>query len=375
MSRPRIALLGVKFFPSRGGVSRIVEDTVLALRDRYDLTLYCEREAEVDQTLDGVEIIPMPRLPFGPLGVFAYFLLCAVHVRWRGKADLVHIHKTDAVFVLPLLQRRFRCVATSHEAPYRRDKWSGFARVYFQSCERLFMRSKARLTCISRPLCEEYEEKYGRPVEFVPNGVDLDPERDVEGARSLLEAHGVHGEFALFAARRIMSTKGCHTLLEAWREVDPKVPLVIVGDAAHIPSYFRRLETLAADRDVHFLGYVVDKSLMMGLVDQASLFIFPSENEGMSVMLLEVAAMGTPMLCSRIPENSAVFDEGEVRYFEPSQAADLARHLVAALDHPQEMKAVAEAARARVAEEYGREAIAEQWARIYEEELGASPRD
>ncbi len=372
MSRPRIAVLGVKFFPSRGGVSRIVEDTLLELRSRYDLTLYCEREAGVEQTLEGVEIIQMPRIPLGPLGVFVYFALCALHVRWRGDADLVHVHKTDAAFVLPLLQGRFRCVATSHEAPYRRDKWSGFARAYFQTCERIFMAARARLTCISRPLSEEYEAKYQRPVDFVPNGVDLDPERNLAGAKELLEVHGVHGEFALFAARRIMSTKGCHTLLEAWQEVDPKLPLVIVGDADHLPAYTQKLKKLAADREVHFLGYVVDKGLMMGLVDRASLFVFPSENEGMSVMLLEVAALGTPMLCSRIPENTAVFDEHEVRYFEPKNADDLAKHLVAALAEPHEMKAVADAARARVVREYGRAAVAERWAEIYDQETSSA---
>ena len=158
--RRRIAFFGARYLPSRGGVSRVVEDLLIRLRDRYDLTVYCEAHEDAATAVEGVEVIQFPRLRFGSLGVLIHYALCCLDLLRRGQYDLVHVHKTDAAPFLPLLTRRFRCVATSHEAPYRRDKWSWIGRLYFRLAERIFMRSRATLTCISRPLCEEYSERW-----------------------------------------------------------------------------------------------------------------------------------------------------------------------------------------------------------------------
>ena len=112
---------------------------------------------------------------------------------------------------------------------------------------------------------------------------------------------GIEGPFVLFAARRVMATKGAHTLLEAIGRLAAPPTVVVLGELDHLPAYTRRLRALARGCDVHFLGYVADKPLLLGLVAAAELFVFPSETEGMSIMLLEVARVGTPIIASSIP--------------------------------------------------------------------------
>jgi glycosyltransferase involved in cell wall biosynthesis len=372
--RRKIAYVGARYLPSRGGVSRVVEDLLVRLRDRYELTVYCEAHEDAATAVAGVEVIQLPRVRFGSLGVLLHYALCCVDLLRRGQYDLVHVHKTDAAPFLPLLTRRFRCVATSHEAPYRRDKWSWIGRLYFRLAERIFMRSRATLTCISRPLCEEYAERWQRTVEYVANGVDCESAIDRDGAARRLVEAGITGPFVLFAARRVMATKGAHTLLEAIKRLAAPPTVVVLGELDHLPAYTHRLRELARGCDVHFLGYVADKPLLLGLVAAAELFVFPSETEGMSIMLLEVARVGAPIVASSIPENCAVFGDAEVLYFPAGDAAALAARIAEARRDPEAMRARAERARARILEQYDGERIAERYADLYERVLaeGAS---
>jgi glycosyltransferase involved in cell wall biosynthesis len=377
--RRRIAYIGARFLPSRGGVSRVVEDLLVRLRDRYELTVYCEAHEDAATAVAGVEVIQLPRVGFGSLGVLIHYALCCLDLLWRGRHDLVHVHKTDAAPFLPLLTRRFHCVATSHEAPYRRDKWSWIGRFYFRLAERIFMRSRATLTCISRALCEEYVERWQRCVEYVPNGVDGESAIDRDGAARVLAEAGVTGPFVLFAARRVMATKGAHTLLEAIARLAEPPTVVVLGDLDHLPAYTHRLRALARGSDVHFFGYVADKPLLLGMVDAAELFVFPSETEGMSIMLLEAARVGTPIVASSIPENRAVFDDAEVLFFQVGDASALAKRIAEARRDPAAMRARAERARERVLHQYAGAQVAERYAEIYERVLvprelpGSSP--
>jgi len=372
-ARLRVAVLGVKYFPSKGGTSRVVEDLLEALSDRYDFTLYCYRDPRARGHLPGVETVELPEFPGGSIGVFLYYLWCALHLLWRGGVDVVHVHKIDAAPTLPLLLLRFACVATSHESPYRRDKWGRVARAYFKFAEQRFLRSGARISCVSASLAESYRKRRDGPVEFIPNGLRPLLECDDAAAEALLEERNVEDGFVLFAARRVMSTKGAHTLLEAAaRKAGP--PVLLIGDFDQLPEYTERLRALAepvvaAGSAVHFVD-PVDRGTLMALLGRATLFVFPSEAEGMSIMLLEAARMGAPMIASDIPENTSVLAPDEAVFFETGNADDLARCLAWARAHPAELKTRTERARRRVESDFGIESVAQRYAALYDAAAG-----
>jgi glycosyltransferase involved in cell wall biosynthesis len=365
--KPRIAILGVKFFPSRGGTSRVVESTLRALADDYDFTVYCYRHEAARAHVPGVRVveIPAPRLP--GVGVFAYYARCMLHAL-RADYDLVHVHKLDAAFLLPALAWRSPCIATCHELPYLNEKWSAFARGYFRVMEWVMMRSPVTRTCVSREQQRYFRERYGSDVEHVPNGVE-EPRPDRAGARELLARHGVEGGFLLFAARRIIPLKGLHTLLDALHRISFRGTLVVAGDESHTPAYVAEVKRRAEGLDVRFVGFVEDPGLVMGLVGAADAFMFPSEREGMSLMLLEVAAVGTPVLCSDIPQNRDVLEEDEAIWFRSKDAADLAEKVEWVRSNADEVAARAGRARKRVAERFSAEGVARRYARIYDDAL------
>jgi glycosyltransferase involved in cell wall biosynthesis len=370
--RPRIGVLGEKFWPSRGGTSRVVESTLRHLAERYDFTTYAFTTDEPGPEVPGVRVVRFPRPPGGSAGVFAYYARCARHAR-RQDLDLVHVHKTDAAFVLPRLEQRFPCIATTHEIPWTNDKWSLVGKTYFHLMERFFVRSGALLTCVSREQQRHYLERHGRDVQVVPNGVEP-PVFDDGGADALLAELGVEPGYLLFAARRLIPLKGLHHLVEALHRTAFAGTLVVLGDPTHAPAYVDRVRAASAGLDVRFPGYVADRAILSSLVRRARAFVFPSEREGMSVMLLEVAASGTPVLASDIPQNTDVLGPDEALFFRSGDANDLARALAVLEADPAAALARGQNASRGVAQRFDAGAVAEQYARLYDQLLQTKHR-
>jgi glycosyltransferase involved in cell wall biosynthesis len=364
----KLVVYGVKAFPSQGGTDRVAENLIRQLKDRFHITLYCYKSPEAKTHIPGIEVIEFKPLSSGALGAFVYFLQSALHLIFTRKADLVHVHKTDSAFFIPLLRLRFKVVATSHEAPYKRDKWNALIKLYFHLVERMFISSPNKCTCISQPLTDYYEKKYSKPVLFIPNGINpLTSESfDVQNAQRFLPAGtSLDKPYILFSARRIMKTKGCHTMLDALVKIGYTGQVFIAGELTHNTDYLDELKKIGRNLNMHFLGFVNPLNTLLALVQRAEVFIFPSETEGMSIMLLEVASAGRPIVASDIPENTQVFSNEEVLYFKVSNPTDLADKLQFALNNKTQMESLARKCQEKVYTKYVWANIANTYADVY----------
>lgn len=365
----RIIFFGIKTFPSQGGTDRVAENLIRQLKDRFHITLYCYEDPGAASYMDGVDVIQFRPLTKGALGAFVYFFISALHIVFTRKADLIHLHKTDAALFIPLLRLKAPVVATSHEAPYKRDKWNKVMKLYFHLVERVFVGTANLCTCISQPLTEYYKQKYNKNVIFIPNGINpvSVSDFDYEGARKFLpDGASMDKPFILFSARRIMKTKGCHTMLEALAKIGYTGQVFIAGELTHNAAYLEDLRRIGNPLNVHYLGFVNPLKTLLAFVERAQLFIFPSETEGMSIMLLEVASAGRPIIASDIPENTQVFSDREVLYFKVADAGDLAGKVKFALSNPDEMEQLAKNCQKKVYSDYVWSNIASSYAEVYQ---------
>lgn len=361
----RIAFLGLKYFPSKGGTSRVIENLILNLNREYDITLYCYKNKSIPSQLKIAKIVQIPQIPLGSCGVFIYYLLCALHALLFLKADIIHIHKVECAIFIKLLSIKYKIIATSHEMGYLRDKWSFVGKLYFRLMEVIFINSSAILTTISEPLSKYYFKKYKKKVIFIPNGVDCNNKYNEKSVNRILRKHKINSPYIIFAARRIMATKGAHTLLEALIQNKYSGKIIIAGDDTQLPQYTKRLKILAKTIDVHFIGFINSIDILLDIIKRAELFIFPSEVEGMSIMLLEVASVGTPIICSDIPENKSVFSSEEVLFFKNKSVIDLSEKIKWAFNNPKSMQKIANNAKLKVVKQYFWKKIVEQYSAVY----------
>ena len=367
MKKKKIAIFGVKYFPSKGGTSRVVENLLWEMKDHFDITIYCYKNDLAADFMEGVKTIQFSETPIKGIGVFLFYIKCFLHMMWNGKYDLVHLHKMDGAFFLSLLNFKYRTIATSHGLPYLNDKWSSGAKFYFRRMEEMFMRSNARLTSVSKTQVEYFDEKYKRKIVYIPNGIHPIGKVLPEFADEILENNNVEGEYLFFAARRLIPLKGCHTLIDALKKINYQDTLVIAADKEQLPRYTEQLKKSAEGLKVKFIGYVSDLKVLNALIFRSKFFVFPSELEAMSMMLLEVGSVGTPMICSDIPQNTAVLENGQVLFFKSENANDLAEKIEWAIENETEMNSFAKNAKQIIEEKYLISRVAEKYNDLYKE--------
>ncbi len=360
MDKKRIAIIGLKGLPPFGGAANVGDTIIGQLAGTYDFTVYATASHTTHKgDYKGARQIVFSRFPIKKLNVFYYYIASAVHAVFaRRKYDLVHLHHMDGAFTLLLLRLRYKVIATGHGTPYKNGKWSKMLYPYFKFNEWLQARLSNHLTVVAKFLIPQYQHLLPpSKMTYIPNaiiplapaGVDLG-----------------YKDYILFAAGRIISTKGLHILLAALHKSGYRGKLLVLGDLSQHKDYSQELFDLAKGLDVEFKGMIKDKALLNAYVAGARLFIFPSTLEAMSMMLLEVASLRTPVICSDIVQNTDIFEQDEMLFFHSDSDTDLAARLDWALDHPGEMKILAEKAWYSQSTRYDSATIARQYADLFD---------
>ena len=104
---------------------------------------------------------------------------------------------------------------------------------------------------------------------------------------------------------RIMQEKGVEELFDAMERLGDRAILDLVG--FYDDDYSQRVDELVAKGVAQFHGFQTDPRPWYA---QADIIALPSYHEGMSNVLLEAAAIGRPLVTSRIPGCLEAVDDG-----------------------------------------------------------------
>ncbi len=357
--KPRIAVIGLKGLPAYGGSARAGENMIQILKDRFHFVVFntdthTERESGL---YDGVEQVVFRKCFISRLNAMYYYLLSTFYCLLKGGFDVVHVFHVDAAFIVPLLRLRFRVVSGHRARPQFAAKWSPLIRQYFAFMEWLFFKMPADVvTSVSKPVAELFRYRTKREILFIPNGIvfNSDPLPEIE-----------EKDYVLFASGRVIASKGIHVMLEALDKLHYPGRVLIIGNRTHSPDYSRQLEKMAASLNVRFIDIIKEKALLMAYLKNAKMFIFPSFHEGMSNMLLEAVSAKIPVICSDIPENTQVFDEGEVLFFKTGNADDLSEKIKYVEENKEAALGIAKTGYERLQRDYDWKQIAGRFADIY----------
>lgn len=354
MAKKRIAVIGLKGFPAIGGAAHSGEQLIDELASEYDFTVYAtESHTSHRGDYKGARQIVFRKFPIRKLNVLYYYVRSAFHAVFRENYDMVHLHQMDAAFILLLLRLKYKVAATSHGLTYKTGKWSRLLYPYFKVNEWLQARASNHLTVVAKSLVPHYANIVPKKrISHIPNGIRVTSRPAIN-----LDIR----DYLLFAAGRIIQIKGLHLLLPALNKMDHKGKLVILGDDEQVKGYKEELVELSGGLDAEYKGLVRDKEMLNAYISHAKYFVFPSTQEAMSMMLLEVAAMKTPIICSDIVQNQDVFGPDEVLFFKSGDVEDLSAKIQWAFQHPEEMRQKAESAYAVLLEKYQWSHIAEQY--------------
>ncbi len=360
----RIAFLIAKqLIAGGGGIEKVTREVGRRLAARgHHVECYSTRgEGEEPAEWAGLEMRWMPRFrPYWtekPLGS----LYAAVRARLDSPVvDVYHLHSVAAGAMAGLLGRRAPCLLQMHGVEWQRSRWSRGAKAVLHSLERMSFRYASALTAVSRRQCDFYQQRYGRPVEFIPTGTAL-PEAP---RPELVPELGLPSNRYYFTAVRQVREKGLHYLIPAFLRLETDWHLVIAGGEGGDRAYCRQLREMAGrDPRVHFLGHVTEP-LLGSVYASAGAYVQASEIEGMAISLLDAMSHGTCCIVSNIPENlDLVGPEG--LSFVSGNIDDLARKMQLAAQNRGQAEALGLAARSRVLSEFTWDAVTNRLESLY----------
>lgn len=356
-SKKKIAVIGLKGLPAFGGAAAVGENIIEQLKNKYDFTVYSVSTHTNEKTGEyhGFKQIVFNQKKNKKINILVYYIKASAHILFKSKYDLVHLHHRDAAFILPILRLKYKVILTTHGMVLT-DKWKSL-KWLFNIQDQLFLGLANIITTVSlkdnRILNSILSKK--KQIEYIPNGVNLNNPFVYE-----------HSEFIVFAAGRIIPNKGCHVFLKALINLNYKGQVKIIGDLDQMPMYKKELKCLAEKiENIEFIGLIKDKKVLNQYISSAKIFVYPSEIESMSMMMLETASFKTPLICCNIPENKDVFNDEQLLYFQTGNAEDLAAKIKWALDNYSLMQEKAEKAYLKIKTDYQWSEIAIQYDRSY----------
>lgn len=280
-------------------------------------------------------------------------------------ADVVHIHNTgNSPFGLLLRLFGKKVVLSQDGVDWQRGKWPWYGRVYLWLTVFVTAFAPHRVVFDSIFYKADFEKRFRRKYDFIPWGSEV-PQDDLDV--SVLDELGVEpGGYFLFVGRFIPD-KGLHYLVPAFEQLRTDKKLLLVGGAPNPSEYEHRI---AATKDPRIVipGFIFGSKLF-ALMKNAYAYVQPSDIEGLSPVILENMGLGTPLICSDIPENKFVVGD-TATLFRRGDISDLKAKLEWALDNPESLRDNGIRGRARAEREFDWDACATGYETVFRELLG-----
>ena len=337
----RIAMIGHKRIPSKeGGVEVVVEELSTRLvKQGHEVDVYNRKGKNVqDKNADkmnkkiknykGVKIITIPTINKKGLDALIYSFFASIKALF-GKYDILHYHAEGscAMLWIPHIFKK-KIIVTIHGLDWQRSKWGGFATRYIKFGEKLAAKYADEIIVLSKGVQEYFKKTYNRDTNFIPNGVNKPVIREPNEINKRWNLK--KDDYILFLAR-IVSEKGLHYLIEAYKQLDTDKKLVIAGGASHTNDYLQNIkEMIKSDSRIIMTGFVQGE-ILDELFSNCYLYCLPSDVEGMPISLLEAMSYGCNCLVSNIEENVQVTNNYATN-FQKSDVNDLKIRLRECLD-------------------------------------------
>jgi glycosyltransferase involved in cell wall biosynthesis len=357
--KKKIAVIGLKGLPAYVGAGTVGENIINHLKDEFEFYVYATSSHTELPTgfYNGIYQKVFRKIPFKKFNAFWYYLISALHARYKGNFDLIHVHNSFAAFTIGILKKKYPVVLTTHGGFNIVDKWKKYAWFWTYNTNKLVKKADY-LCCVSRDEQRKFKNLLNLDAHYIPNGINP------VNKESLPETK-ISEPYIFFGSGRIIRSKGLHDLILALHKINYKGKLLVAGDMEQIKSYSLEIMQMIGDLDVEFLGLIKEKDILFSYISHARFFVYPSHIEAMSMMLLEAVTVECPIICSDIIPNQDILNQDEVLFFKTKNTDDLAEKISMALSDSEKMKEKALNARKRFIKEFNWTSIACEYKEIF----------
>ena len=281
----------------------------------------------------------------------------------REAFDILHFHEPWVPMMSRQLLSRSNCIniATFH-ARLPDTFMSKSIEAVVTPYTKPLLRHLQGLTAVSDAAAEYVRSLTSRPIDIIPNGIDLAAYKDGPGNKQ-------HDERTILFIGRLEKRKGLKYLLKAFQLLQathPSTRLVLAGDG---PDR-EKLEAFVKEqhlKHVSFEGFV-DEARKLELLRQADVFCSPAlYGESFGIVLLEAMAVGLPVIAGDNPGYESVLQgRGRLSLVNPRDSVEFARRLCLFLED-EELRALWLSWAEAYVQQFDYENIVDKYERLYKE--------
>lgn len=172
---------------------------------------------------------------------------------------------------------------------------------------------------------------------------------------------------------RLVRDKGFDVAIEALPAILarwPRLRVTVAGDGPERASLQNRVRALGLEKAVEFAGWV-EPAAVPRLIGSATLLVMPSRTDGLPAVALQAAAMGRPVVATRVGGLPEIVLHGETGLLVDLNGGAIAEAVNALLDRPEELQRLGLAAWRRAREVFSPEACVDAFDELYRR-LGAA---
>jgi len=373
-----------------GGVERRIVETAKRLLSKVDTRVYCGTKAGFNKiTLaDGTVFIPCFSTDvLFPLDNW-FFNKTLSRMSDVIKADVYEAHTVSGYGFLKAVRKRSIIkpfIQTIHGVladeyiqssksvfPTPRTKLSHFFMRYLSKIEKESAKDATLIVTVSRYSSKRIVQLYDvdeTKIRIVPNGVDLEKFKAVEGCEKVKHRIEVKNKQCVLFVGRLVPRKGVHFLIEAARHVvkeSKETMFVVVGDGPlknHLISYSKKQGV--SDNFV-FLGDV-HEVMLPRLYNCADVFALPSIQEGQGLALLEAQATSKPVVAFNVSGINEIVLDKETGLLVKPDSYELADAILNLLSNRSLREKMGRCSRKFVSENFSWDICAKTMFQVYSE--------
>jgi glycosyltransferase involved in cell wall biosynthesis len=222
-----------------------------------------------------------------------------------------------------------------------------------------------------RQHCIEVDRIDPTRVQTIYNGLNLADWNTVS------RPPGARSEILITTVGNIRRVKGHDVFIKAAASIVPrfsKVSFSIAGEVLE-PDYFAELQTLIRDLNLSnrfdFVGGITNLREHLSMAD---IFVLPSRSEGFSNAIVEAMAAALPVVATNVGGNAEAVKDGVSGFVVPSDdPAALSAAITRLLSDPSLAKAMGEAGKDLVAQNFTAEAMMNRITATYRSLLAPNP--
>lgn len=364
----RIAAFGLRIIPPRQGSSgsdTFADELYPRLAaSGHEVTVYCRVYKDTGRpnfsTYKNLKLVYLRTVSKSGFDTLIHSFLSTLHIIIFNTGKIVHIHNGgNSIWALPLRLFGKRVYVSQDGMDWDREKWKWYARIYLKLSTFLTAFLPNDIIFDNIFLKEKFENKFHRKFTFIPYGATW---LDTSNTSALYNLGLSPKNYFLFVGRFIPE-KGIHYLIEAYLQLQTDKKLVIVGGSPNPDTEFERKIRSYESENIIMPGYLYGEE-MLQLMKNCYCYIQPSDIEGLSPVILTAMGMGTPLICSDIPEN--VYAVGDTAIlFEKGSIDSLKKKMGFALDNENLLTMLAERAKKRARENFSWDSVAKRFEEVF----------